>query len=55
MKDVTSEVDDDDVIITPSGLTETALVLSEPTEAEKQLPPHLLRHDVALPLQTIPT
>jgi hypothetical protein len=55
MKDMT-EMGDDDVMITPSGLAESALVLSEPSEAEKQLPPsHLLRHDVPVTLQTIPT
>lgn len=55
LKDVTSEPDDDDVLITPSGLADTAMVLSEHTaESQKQL--HMLRHDVPpVTLQTIPT
>ena len=50
LKDVPLEVDDDEVI------AESALVLSQPTEAEKQLPPgHMMRHDIPVTLQTIPT
>ena len=59
LKDVPSEVDDDDVLVTPSGLTSTEAAVMLSSEAtggntEKQLP-HLLRHDVPVTLQTIPT
>lgn len=49
LKDIVSDMGDDDVMVTPSALTETALVLSDPTES------HLLRHDTPVTLQTIPT
>lgn len=55
MKDVPCEVDDDEVMVTP-GVTEAAVLLTEPTpgDTDKQLP-HMLRHEVPVTLQTIPT
>lgn len=60
-KDTTSEVEDE-VLIPTAGMTQASVMLSEPTEEDNQqqcrtkdLPHHMLRHDVPVTLQTIPT
>lgn len=60
-KDTASEMEDE-VLVAPGNMTEASVMLSQPTVQDndqqchtKDLPHHMLRHNVPVTLQTIPT
>lgn len=58
-KDTPSEVEDE-VLVVPGSTTEASVMLSQTVDSEQQchtkdLPHHMLRHNVPVTLQTIPT
>lgn len=59
-KDTATEMEDE-VLVAPANMTEASVMLSQPAaedsdqQCPKDLPHHMLRHNVPVTLQTIPT